>query len=353
MQEIGFEKPLKVELPEAGGAPDEEGVKVGALQPEQSLPALFQSTDPQLKLAGWATARRELIEDYLPKHGAILFRNFNVESPAEFEDLIRAVSGDLLEYNERASPRSQVSGNIYTSTDHPASETIFIHNENSFKNTFNRKIFFYCMTAPETGGETPIADCRRVFQQIRPEVRERFIEKGWMYVRNYGDGFGLPWQDVFQTSDRQTVEEHCRKNNIQVEWKDGNRLRTRASFPAVLTHPLTKEKVWFNHATFFHVSTLEPWVQEAMREEFDRDEDMPTNTFYGDGSSIEPDVLEELRLAYRQHTISFPWQQRDVLMVDNLLVAHGRAPYSGARKILVGMSEPTTREELSRNFSGE
>lgn len=321
-------------------------VRAEFLQGKPSLPRVYHSADSDLDLARWAGDNLESLQSELARYGGILFRNFGVTTPDQFEEFIRVVSHDLLDYYERASPRTQVSGKIYTSTDHPPDQPIFLHNENSYRRTFNKKIFFYCETPAERGGETPIADCRKVFDEIRAEVRQRFIEKRWMYVRNYGDGFGLPWQVVFQTTDRRAVEEHCRGNHIGVEWKDGDRLRTHATFPPVLKHPLTGEMSWFNHATFFHLSTLEPWVQEALREEFDHPEDMPTNTFYGDGSSIEPEVLDELRAAYRKHSVSFPWVKGDVLVLDNTLIAHGRAPYAGPRKILVGMSEPTTREEL-------
>jgi len=316
------------------------------LQPESSLPRLYRSADPNLDLARWVGDNLEQLQSELARYGGILFRNFGVNTPEQFEEFIRVISHDLLDYYERASPRTQVSGKIYTSTDHPANQPIFLHNENSYRRTFNKKIFFYCETPAERGGETPIADCRKVFDEISPEVRSRFIEKRWMYVRNYGDGFGLPWRVVFQTDDRRAVEEHCRGNNIDVEWKNDDRLRTSATFAPVLKHPLTGEMSWFNHATFFNLSTLEPWVQEALMEEFDRPEDMPTNTFYGDGSPIEPEVLDHMRAAYRKHTVSFPWVKGDVMVLDNTLVAHGRAPYAGPRKILVGMSEPTTREEL-------
>jgi alpha-ketoglutarate-dependent taurine dioxygenase len=193
--------------------------------------------------------------------------------------------------------------------------------------------------AASEGGETPIADIRRIYARVSPSVRERFAERGWMYVRNFGAGFGLPWQSVFQTTDKTIVEEHCRKNGIEFEWKENDGLRTRAIRPAIHRHPRTGETVWFNHATFFHVTTLEPAVREMLRVEFS-EIDLPTNSFYGDGSPIEDAVLEELREIYRSEEVVFPWQKDDVLMLDNMLMAHGRRPYAGERKILVGMAEP-------------
>ncbi|HEV8581204.1 MAG TPA: TauD/TfdA family dioxygenase [Thermoanaerobaculia bacterium] len=320
-------------------------VKTGPLFPDSDLPLLVEPNVAGLDLVSWAGTNRELVEENLQRYGGILFRGFNVQDAAGLEAFVRAVSGSALEYKERSSPRSAVSGNIYTSTDYPPEYPIFLHNENSYQSVWPLKIFFFCHTVPGKGGETPIADCRRVLQRISPEVRDRFMAKKWMYVRNFGDGFGLPWQTVFQTSDKARVEEYCAEHGIEVEWKPGDRLRTRAIRTAVARHPKTGAPTWFNHATFFHVSTLEPAIREALLEEFSEDE-LPATTYYGDHTSIEPEALDHLRECYRQETLSFPWQKGDLLMLDNMLVAHGRAPYAGERKILVGMAEPIERESI-------
>lgn len=323
----------------------EELVRTGPLRPGQRLPLVMQPGVRGLSLLTWAAGHAAHVEQKLHEHGAILFRNFGVSDAEGFEQFIRAVSGELLEYRERSSPRSRVADNVYTSTDYPKEYAIFLHNENSYQQVWPLKLFFFCQTAPPLGGATPIADCRGVYRRLDPKIVERFAERRWMYVRNFGDGMGLPWQTVFQTTDRAVVEQHCRRAGIEAEWKSGDRLRTRAVRPAVARHPRTGETVWFNHATFFHVSTLEQAVREELLRQFD-EEDLPTNTYYGDGSPIEPSVLEEVREAYRQEEVSFPWQEGDVLMVDNMLVAHGRAPFDGPRKILVGMSQPLSRADL-------
>jgi alpha-ketoglutarate-dependent taurine dioxygenase len=320
-------------------------VKIGPLFLDGDLPLLVEPAGPGVDLAGWAAANRALLDEKLFHHGGILFRGFNLQEPEDLEKTIQAVSGESLEYRERSSPRTAVSGNIYTSTDYPPSHPIFLHNENSYQSQWPLKIFFLCRQAALEGGATPIADGRRVRQHIAPEIQERFARQGWMYVRNFGDGFGLSWQTVFQTTDKAKVEEHCRKSGIETEWKEGDRLRTRAVRPALVRHPRTGETLWFNHATFFHISTLEPDIRDPLLAEFG-ESDLPTNTFYGDGSPIEPEVMAQLREAYRRETVSFPWQKGDLLVLDNMVVAHGRAPFSGPRQVLVGMAEAVTREQV-------
>jgi alpha-ketoglutarate-dependent taurine dioxygenase len=313
---------------------------------ESGLPLLVQPAVPGVSLAGWAEGNRELLSRELQKHGGLLFRGFDIPRVEEFEHVVRSIAGELLEYKERSSPRSAVSGRIYTSTDYPPEHPIFLHNENSYQAAWPRRIFFYCAVAAAEGGETPIADVRKIYQRIDPAVRDRFIARKWMVVRNYGDGFGLPWQTVYQTEDKAEVEAHCKRSGIEFEWKDGgDRLRTRAVRNAVAKHPDTGELCWFNHATFFHISTLTEPIREALLEEF-AEEDLPTNTYYGDGGRIEPDVLDHLRSCYHAETVSFPWQVGDLLMLDNMMVAHARAPFKGQRKVLVGMSHPTTWNDV-------
>jgi alpha-ketoglutarate-dependent taurine dioxygenase len=323
----------------------EELIETGYLKTDKSFPLVIQPTVKGVNLETWASSNREFIETQLLKHGAILFRNFNIKTVNEFEQFIVATSGEALEYRYRASPRTQVSGRIYTSTDYPAEQSIFPHNEHAYSPTFPLKIFFFCVTPAQQGGETPIGNCRKIFKRIDPKIRDRFIQKGVMYVRNFGDGFGLPWQTVFQTTEKSLVEEYCRNNDLEFEWKDGERLRTRQVGSAVVRHPRTGETVWFNHATFFHVSTLEPTIREALSANFN-EEDLPTNTYYGDGSPIEISVLEHLREAYQQEMVTFPWQTGDILMLDNMLAVHGRRPFVAPRKVLVGMAEALNSKDV-------
>ena len=306
----------------------------------QTLPRVFQANVDNLNLESWAKENRELVAKELGQYGGILFRGFRLNSLEQFEDFIAASSSAALSYTERSSPRSQVSGNIYTSTDYPPSEPIFLHNEQSYNLVFPNRIIFYCVTAAPEGGETPIADSRQIYQRLDPEIRQRFIDRSYRYVRNFGAGFGLSWEEAFQTEDQSAVEEYCRENEIDLEWKDGGKgLRTSQLRRVLAKHPQTGELSWFNHLTFFHIGSLTPHMRDAMLNEFAL-EDLPNNTYYGDGTPIEPEVMAHLRELYEEETVTFPWQEGDVLLLDNILTCHGRKPFSGARKVVVGMSDP-------------
>ena len=304
-------------------------IKERLLDPERGLPLLIEPAIYGVSLPDWAMNNREFIRQRLQRHGGILFRGFNLSSVDEFEQLLRSLTGELLEYSYRSTPRTQVSGRIYTSTEYPAHQTIPLHNEMSYTRNWPMILGFFCVEVAPEGGETPIADSRKVFNLIDPAVRNRFARKQVMYVRNYGEALDLSWQNVFQTEDREEVEAYCRSAGIEFEWKSQNELRTTQVCQAIATHPETGEQVWFNQAHLFHVSSLEAEICESLLSSSDGEP--PRNVYYGDGSQIEDAALDEIRAAYDREAVIFPWQQRDVLLLDNMLAAHGRRPYRGTR----------------------
>jgi amino acid adenylation domain-containing protein len=318
---------------------DKTLVRESRLNAETRLPVIFEPAYEEVDLIGWAGQNRELIDNRLRQHGALLFRGFNTRSLETFEQFTTTISSSLMSYGERSSPRHALSRHIYTSTDHPADQHILLHNEQSYTLNWPMKIWFLCVRPAQSGGRTPIADSRRIYNRLPASIVERFARQQVMYVRNYGDGLGLSWQEAFQTADKDVVAEHCRRDAIEFEWKDGNRLRTKQVRPAVRQHPRTRETVWFNHAVFFNVHSLERSARESLRAGVD-DWDLPFNTFYGDGTPIEAEVVEEIYRVYLEEQVAFVWQAGDILMLDNMLCAHGREPFVAPREIAVAMAEP-------------
>jgi alpha-ketoglutarate-dependent taurine dioxygenase len=294
-----------------------------------------------LDAALWLAGNRQLVERELPSRGGILWRGFAVRTRQDFERFIAALPLATMTYVEGATPRTQLSDKVYTSTEFPSTETIALHNELTYVRSWPTRIVFCCLTAAEQGGETPIADVRQVLRRLRPETAARFRDRGWMLVRNFGDGLSLTWQKAFHTGSRAEVERYCEQARISWEWKQGDRLRTWQVRPAIVQHPATGDEAWFNHVAFWHVSSLRAEVRDMLLGELG-EAGLPYNTLYGDGTPIEPEVVEEIRAAYREETIVFLWQPGDVLVLDNLVAAHGRRPFTGARQVVVAMGDPIT-----------
>jgi alpha-ketoglutarate-dependent taurine dioxygenase len=298
---------------------------------------LWKPAIEALNLVNWAASNREHLAQELLQHGAILFRGFNVQTVDEFERFMKSLTGELIDYSYRSTPRTQVSGKIYTSTEYPAHQNIPLHNEMSFTRQWPMMLGFFCIEAAEEGGETPIADSRKVYRRIDSLIRDRFTRQKVRYVRNYDNALDLTWQDVFQTTTRADVESFCRESGIEFEWNSDDGLCTSSVCQAVAEHPRTGEMVWFNQAHLFHVTNLQTEIRESLLESYGGAP--PRNAFYGDGSLISESDLEVIRAAYADETIIFPWQDGDILLLDNMLTAHGRRPYKGRRQIVVGMGQ--------------
>jgi alpha-ketoglutarate-dependent taurine dioxygenase len=322
-------------------------VTLSYLRPDSPLPLVVRPAVQELSLASWAAAHSAFIESYLIRNGAILFRDFGLSEVTEFEELIQAVSGPLLDYSYRSTPRTVISGKIYSSTEYPAHQSIPLHNENSYSLSWPRKIWFFSVKVADQGGETPIADSRKIYNAIPAEIRDCFERKGLMYARNYGTGLDLPWQDVFQTSSRAVVENYCRTSNIEFEWIGDDQLRTRQRCQVVEQHPVTAQMVWFNQAHLFHVSRLPAEVRDWLLAAFGED-NLPRNVYFADGSPIDAAMLDEISRACESQAVVFPWQPGDVLLLDNMLTAHARHPFVGKRKVVVGMAESYESKQVSQ-----
>lgn len=302
------------------------------------LPTLITPAADGVDVIEWLRRERERFDALLLEHRALLFRGFGVDA-SSFQQFVAASSdGEPLGYVDRTTPRETRGDKIYTSTVHPPDQRIGLHNEGTYWQRWATKLYFGCAIASETGGQTPIADVRNVYRRIDPEIRRRFAAHGFMLVRNYNDGLGLRWQDVFQTEERDTVEAHCHAENIAFEWKDDDRLRTYSVRPAIRRHPVSNEPVWFNHAAFFHPSSLPPNLREMLVEQLGAD-GLPFETRYGNGEPIEDEIAAALRAAYEAERKMFNWKVGDVMVLDNMSVAHAREPYTGPREVLVAMSE--------------
>ena len=316
----------------------------------QPFPLLMEPNEPQLDLIEWIKHNRPLIEEKLATHAGILFRGFELDGIEGFEAFAEAIQPGLYgQYGDL--PKKEGGKNTYRSTPYPERKMILFHNESSHQDRWPRKQMFYCEQAAPVGGATPVVDCRLMYEKLPAALRDKFESKGLLYVRTFTDNLDVSWQHFFKTEDRAEVEARCRAGGIEWRWLDNNELQTRTPGPAIIRHPLTGAKSFFNQVQLHHIYWLEPDVREDLLSMFGA-ERMPRHVYYGDGTPIEDEVMQRIGELYEECAVRFDWQKGDAILLDNMLVAHARDPFEGPRKIVVAMGDMYDHSRLERPSVG-
>ncbi len=288
---------------------------------------------------GWLKEVEPELRSALSEHGTVFLRGL----PVTDTDAVGQVRDILIPrrtpYREKATPRSDFGNGVFSSTDLPPDQAIRMHNENSYTLTFPGLLLFACLIAPTHGGATPVADCRKVLRELPERLVQRMERTGWTLTRNYSPYVSLDWSTAFGTEDRDEVAEYCAEHHIAWQWREDGSLRTRQLRPGTIHHPDTGDKVWFNHLAFWNSWSLDEDIRAALIEEFGPD-GLPFETGLGDGEPLTREEVEALNSAYAAATVRESWQPGDVMLVDNVLCAHGRDPFRGDRRIAVSMGEP-------------
>lgn len=309
------------------------------INPGRPALAHVPATADLAEACAWLRENEAALTAALHEHGTIFLRGLPVTRSEDVAAVRDVLIPEPTPYREKATPRSDFGNGVFSSTDLPPAQSIRMHNENSYTLTFPGRLLFACLTAPAEGGATPTADVRKVLAGLPAHLVERGRSSGWTLTRNYSDYISLGWRTAFGTEDRADVEEYCRENGIAWQWQPDGNLRTSQLRSATVHHPQTGEEVWFNHLAFWNEWSLDPDIREAMVDEFGPD-GLPFNTGFGDGEPLTREDMDALNAAYEAATVRETWQVGDVMLVDNVLCAHGRDPFRGDRKIAVAMGRP-------------
>lgn len=294
--------------------------------------------------ADWLSEHLDELHALRTERGSVMLRGLPFTTADEFALLRDRVIGRPADYVEKATPRSAYGRGVFTATDVPARRRIRLHNENSYALSYPGLLVFACLTAPSAGGETFLGDVRAILDLLPEDMVARFREQGWQLVRNYWGHFGLTWQEAFGTEDRAEVDRYAAEQQLHTQWH-GDRLTTTQHRSALVRHPRTQDVSWFNHVAFWSEWSLDEHVREFLHGECG--EDLPFRTFYGDGEPVGRREIEQLNAAYEQVRMAERWQRGDMLLVDNIRLAHGREPYEGDREVLVAMGDPVGREDCA------
>ena len=310
----------------------------------EDIPLVMEAARAPMDASEWARSERARIDELLQRHGALLFRNFPLPTPQAFESFAAALEPELFgEYGDL--PRKHGGQKTYESTPYPPHEKILFHNESSHLARWPRKQWFYCEQPARAGGATPIVDCRKMFRALPRGLAADLEKKGLLYVRTFVNRLDVSWRNFFGSDDREEVERQLERSGVDWRWLDNDELQTRFRCAAVIRHPLTAERVFFNQVQLHHVSCLDAQLREDLVSVLGL-ERMPRQVYYGDGAPISNAEMQIIGTAYEECAVRFEWRQGDVLMLDNMLTAHARDPYEGPRRIVVAMGEMFDRSSL-------
>jgi alpha-ketoglutarate-dependent taurine dioxygenase len=296
-------------------------------------------TDRPTDAPAWAAEHRGALRTAVAEHGSVLVRGLGLRDEPEVGALFGQLTGGLMTEHEAFAPRSPRAGGAYSSTSWPANQPMCMHHELSYALESPGLMLFACLTPPTAGGATGVADAAAVLEALPADLVARFEEHGWLLTRSYNDEIGASFAEAFGTDDRAAVEAYCRAHAIEYEWQPGGGLRTRQRRRAVVRHPVTGQRCWFNQIAFLNEWTLAPEVREYLVDVYGPD-GLPFNTWVGNGDPVGEDVVAMLNEVYEACTAREPWQAGDLLLVDNVRTAHSREAYEGPREVLVGMAEP-------------
>ena len=280
------------------------------------------------------------------EQGALLVRGLGLGDPAQVGAVFRLLTNGLMTEREAFAPRQTYADGVYSSSKWPPNQQMCMHHELSYAIEFPSLMVFACLRAPTHAGATAVADSPTVLGALPTALVERFEREGWLLTRNYNDEIGASYAEAFGTEDPGAIERYCRANAIDFEWQPDGGLRTSQRRSAVVRHPVTGRRCWFNQVAFLNEWTMVPEVHEYLVEVFGAD-GLPFNTRFGNGDPIGEDVVQLLNAVYEAHTNHEPWQAGDLMLVDNIRTAHSREPYQGPREVMVAMADAVHLSECA------
>lgn len=346
------QSPSHSSSPSAGRA-QQQPQQQGLLQVCTARAGSGLATHPQ-QVVAWLGQHRAELDAALARTGALLFRGFALRDAAQFNACVPHLGEGPMRYDGGASPRAQVHGAVYESTRWPWFFRIPLHSEMSYLRTYPTRAAFFCATAPRWGGATLVGDMAEVYRQVPAPLRERFERLGVRYIRNFSgtpsawvrgvkrvlrDNMRQEWRFAFRTDDRREVERLCEAQGLAWAWTPGDGLRVESVLPATRLHPHTGEPVWFNQATTMHPNrrALGPVIYPYLRASCPDPARYPYNVSFGNGEPMSLADLAPVYDAMDRLTLAPPWQQGDLMLLDNRWVAHGRGVYVGPRQIQVAL----------------
>lgn len=327
-------------------------------------------------LSRFLKEQKKWIDTMMTRHGAILFRGFDLDTAQDVEDAVRSYNPQLNNQYRGTSPRNTQGGTeyVFSAAEVPSHWPIAQHLEMSFLPSPPKQLYFSALKAPTAiGGETAVADFRKVYHDLPPKLRNKLSDKKLRYTRSHHKigvkhnthdvAAMLGWPELFGTADPREVERLAAMEGTPMRWEGKNRDIFVSEFQSepFQLHPETNEPVFFNHANVFHWTSFPAELFAAFRRTKDirflghalkvtansvlrygiLRQKMALHIAFGDGTPISIFEMHQIRKAIHKNMVFNRWQKGDLLLLDNFSTSHGRQPtYDKGRNIVVAWSDP-------------
>ncbi len=332
----------------------EDSVVLTPYAPGENYPLFVQPRDPALQSdAGaardWFHAHKNELEDLLTEAGALVFRGFAINTTDDFTGWMSSYESPRYGYAGGSSPRKQLAARVYESTHAAAEDKIQMHQEMAYLPVWPSRVAFWCNVPSVSGGETFVADMRKVTADLPQAFVEEVEERGIAYKRNFRDravSTGIDyldmihrsWQDSFSADDIDKAIATMQEMGFEAERLADGSLQTAFRNRGLVNHPVTGERLWFNQvatnsmgkeAIGHRLPVYEGYYGET--------KPRPYLVTYADDTHIPLDYIDALFATLKRHVVAFPWSKGDLLFLDNHFSAHGRNSFTGYRDIQVSL----------------
>jgi hypothetical protein len=287
----------------------------------------------------WLTRHADGVRGLVGEHGAVRVVGLAIGGPGDLVDARTALGARPAYAREHFAPRRALGDGVYATPEWDPQREMCPHHEQSFAVDFPGLMLLGCVSAATGGGEVSLCDTRKLLAGLPADAVARFDRQGWRLVRTFHPFFGISWSDAYGVDDRPALERFCASRAISLRWEPGGAAHTCQHRPALVRHPVTGDRCWFNDLAFLSLWSVEPAEREVLRQAFGPD-GVPLNTAYGDGTALDQATYRAVQSAYTRAAYRLRWSAGDLLVLDNLLMAYGRQAFTGPLEIIHALAEP-------------
>jgi hypothetical protein len=306
----------------------------------ESFPLVLECRTPGPSLdevAGWIGEHRDVLCDQAARHGAILFRGFPLRTAEDFDRFVAAFALGDFAYEDSLSNAVRINRTprVFTANEAPSSVAIYLHHEMAQTPIYPGKLFFFCEKPADEGGATPLCRSDVLWDRLAercPDFARDCVAKGLRYSNvmpsenDPHSGMGRSWQSTLRAETREAAERRLSDLGYDWEWLQDGCLRATTPVLGAVRELAAGRKAFFNQL----IAAYRGWSDSR---------NDPSNAIrFGDGTPLDREAVGVAIELADELSFDLPWQQGDVVLVDNFVTMHGRRTFSGTRKVLASLA---------------